>query len=180
MVIHKLPISAVMVIYNEEAVLERALESLADLVDEIIIVHDGPCKDKSLQIATKYKAKIYVRKHVGICEPHRPLTYKKAKNDWILQIDADEYLSEGLRNNLGKLINTKVDIYDFSWPGFYKNRHYIGPYKRALFKKSKIVYFGLRHHDPVPLNKDVVVKKSNYRVIHKPNYEYLELKSFCL
>ena len=50
----KLSVSVVMVIYNEEKLFERAIGSFYDLVDEIIIVHDGKCIDQSLEIARKY------------------------------------------------------------------------------------------------------------------------------
>lgn len=44
-------ISACLVVRNEEAVIERCLESLAGVVDEIVLVHDGECEDRTLEIA---------------------------------------------------------------------------------------------------------------------------------
>ena len=174
----KLPITAVLVIYHEENLLERCLKSFSDLVSEIIVVHDGKCSDKSVRIAKKYTDKVYERKRAGMCEAHRVFTYQKAKNDWILQIDADEYLSPELRANLARLIKLPVDIYDFAWPGFFNGKHYPGPIKRTLFRKNKICYFGLMHHDPMPIGENTIVKKSNYQIIHEPNYEYLSLSTF--
>jgi cellulose synthase/poly-beta-1,6-N-acetylglucosamine synthase-like glycosyltransferase len=78
----KLPVSAVMVIYNEEKVLERALRSFCDLVDETIIVHDGKCSDKSLEIARKYTNRIFEREHIGASERHRPFTYSPLKTKY--------------------------------------------------------------------------------------------------
>src|ERR1700739_188285 len=96
----KAPVSAYMVIFNEEKVIERALKSIYQVVDEIVVVYDGPCRDNSLKICQKFGAKIFVRKHSGEAEPHRPFSFEKAKNNWILQLDADEYLSPALQKNL--------------------------------------------------------------------------------
>src|SRR3989344_7015472 len=103
----KLKISACLVIYNEGKVLRRCLESLEDVVEEIIIVHDGECKDKSLKIAREFGAKVYIREHIGEAEYHRPFAFNQAKGDWILHIDADEFLSKRTRQEISKLIKSK-------------------------------------------------------------------------
>jgi len=167
----KLPISAVMVLYNNEKVLERAIKSFYDLVDELVIVHDGKCTDKSLDIAKKYTNRIYIRPHIGEAEPQRPFTYKMAKNDWILQIDADEYLSKELRDEVPLLIQRNVDIYDTPWPILQKNKLYFGPYKRMLFKKSKIYFIGVVHEYPKALSENVRLEKAKNALIHDPGYD---------
>jgi glycosyltransferase involved in cell wall biosynthesis len=110
-------ISACLVVYNEEKLIRRCLESLRDVVDEIILVHDGECTDRTLEIAKEYGAKIFVRDHKGFCEHHRPFCCKQASYNWILQIDADEFLSAELRNNLRSLVsNQEVSAYELLWP----------------------------------------------------------------
>ncbi len=173
----KLPITVVMVIYNEEKLLERAIKSFYDLVDEIIIVHDGECTDNSLEIAKKYTNKVYVKPHIGCAEPHRVFTYKKAKNDWILQVDADEYLSKDLRNNIANLIKQGIDIFAFSWPVFDKGNYYYSFYKSALFRKSKVYFIGVVHGYVKPLNNMIKFEKSNFILNHRPqidNYAYFK------
>jgi glycosyltransferase involved in cell wall biosynthesis len=175
---NKLPISAVMVLYNNERVLERAIKSFYDLVDELIIVHDGKCSDRSLEIARKYTDKIYIRPHIGEAEPHRVFTYEKAKNEWILQVDADEYLSKELRNNLPKLIKSNIDIYEVLWPIMHKGKVLTGSYKTVLFKKSKVYYLGVVHEYPKPIEKEVKVKTINFPIIHDPGYENSSIPIF--
>lgn len=175
----KLPISAVMVIYNEEKVLERALRSFYDLVDEIIIVHDGKCTDKSLEIAKKYTDKIFERKHIGSSEGHRPFAYQKAKNDWILQLDADEFLSEELRSQLGQLISADVDIYNLPWSTFLNQKHYFWYSKRALFRKSKSYFIGITHESIKPIDKEVKIKEAEAALLHNPPYNNLSYSVFC-
>lgn len=53
-----MPLSLCMIVKNEEKNLERCLESIKDIVDEIIIVDTGSI-DNTLKIAEKYNAKIF-------------------------------------------------------------------------------------------------------------------------
>ena len=87
-------ISACLVVHNEEKVIRRCLDSIKNVVDEIIVVHDGPCTDKTMEIAREYGAKIYEQPFNGEAEKHRPFSYRMTSGAWILQIDADEYLSK--------------------------------------------------------------------------------------
>ena len=110
-------ISACLVVHNEEKVIKRCLESLKGTVDEIIIVHDGKCKDESLIIARKYKARVFIRDFIGEAEYHRPFAFKKARGDWILHIDADESLNMKIKNAIPALVKSnKCDAYVFAWP----------------------------------------------------------------
>ena len=70
-------ISLCMIVKNEEKVLARCLDSIADLMDEIIIVDTGS-SDNTKEIAKKYTDKIYdfawiddFRRHVIILFPRR-------------------------------------------------------------------------------------------------------------
>ena len=51
-------ISACLIVKNEEAVLERCLDSIRDLVEEIIIVDTGST-DRTKEIAANYTEKVY-------------------------------------------------------------------------------------------------------------------------
>jgi len=175
---NKLPISLVMVVYNEEKLIERALKSAYDLVDEIIIVHDGHCSDKTLEIAKKYTSNIFIKDHTGESESHRVFTYEKAKNDWILQLDGDEFLSIELRKNISSLINVTNRIYLFSWPVWHKNKAYYWDYKAALFRKSEIYFIGSPHEYPKPINKSVNYFHTDFRLMHEPLYDNLTWNCF--
>jgi len=149
-------VSALLAVYNEEKVIERCLNSIKGIVDEIIVVHDGECNDKTLEICKKYEnTKIYVSsKNVGEAEPHRPFTAKVAKGSWLLPIDADEILSLGLRvkiqniiKNDGIINNKKFDRFRAKWPEFYKdNLINSNSYKVILTRKSKTKLLGIPHH----------------------------------
>ena len=44
-------ISACIVARNEEALIDRCLDSLDGVVDEVVLVHSGPCEDRTIEIA---------------------------------------------------------------------------------------------------------------------------------
>lgn len=174
----KLPISAVMVIRNEEVILERALRSFCDVVDETIIVHDGKCSDRSLEIARKYTEKVIEEKWIGQAERHRVKTYAMAKNDWVIQIDADEYLSPELKEELGNLISSPVGIYEVSWSTFFNGKHHFWHRKRALFRKSQTYFVGISHESVNPISKNIIVGKTDHALLHKPAYNNSTLEIF--
>ncbi len=139
---HKLPITVAMVICNEELLLRRCLESCADLVDEIVIVHDGPCQDKSLKIARQFTDKVFIKKKMGAPEPHRPFSFAQAKHEWILQLDADEYLAEDFRKALPELIKKDVIGYKVKWLEEYKGKYLFNMVKEVLFQKRQVYFLG--------------------------------------
>src|ERR1035437_9635147 len=110
-------ISAILIVYNEEKLIERCLKSLEGAVDEIIVIHDGECKDNTLSIAGRFTDKIFIEPHKGVAELHEIRGLDYASYSWILKIDADEFLSEELRTNLRVLISDEnADAYAFIWP----------------------------------------------------------------
>lgn len=84
-------ISLSMIIKDEEKLIRRCLESVKDFVDEIVIVDTGS-QDKSLEIITEYTDKIYNYKWNGDFSSARNYCLSKCNFDWILVMDADEFL----------------------------------------------------------------------------------------
>lgn len=171
-------ISAFIIAYNEEKHIEKCLRSLDGVVDEIVLVHDGECKDNTLKIAKKYKARTFISEHKGFAELNTIFAIEQCRYDWVLQQDADEFLSEGLRNNLRNLIqNEDIDAYSFVWPIWdgskYLTKDY--PYKGFLFRKSKLYYFAFPGKG---MNTYGQVVKSEYIVEHQPLYNNYTLKTF--
>ena len=82
-------LSVVLATYNEEKNLASCLDSVKDIADEIIIV-DGTSKDKTVEIAKKYKAKVKVTTNPTNFHINKQKAIDMATKDWILQLDADE------------------------------------------------------------------------------------------
>ena len=141
-------LSVCIVVYNEDRVIEHCLESVKNIANEIIIVLDGKSIDKTEQICRKYTDKIFEKKHCGFSEAHLPFAFQKAKGNWILKIDADEFLLPQHASKINSLIkNEDVDGYFFLWR-LWNGRIYITknkPYKPVLFRKSKMFFLGVTH-----------------------------------
>lgn len=102
-------ISVVLATYNEEANLESCLRSVKELADEIVIA-DGGSTDKTLDIARRFKAKIIQTNNPQIFHINKNKAIDAATGDWILQLDADEVVSEGLVEEIKDVIYSKPDV----------------------------------------------------------------------
>lgn len=110
----KLPISVIILTYNEEIHLERLMKNIADWCDEVFIV-DSFSTDKTLEIAEKYGAKIVQHKFENQAQQFNwALDNLEIKNEWVLRLDADEYLTKELKDEITeKLKNISDDIGGF-------------------------------------------------------------------
>lgn len=175
-------LSACLVIHEEEKILGRCLESIKNVVDEIVVIHDGSCHDNSLEIAQKFGAKIFTRPYIGEAEYHRPFSFENAKGDWIFQIDADEFLSEGAKKEIPKLIKSKeTDAYSFLWPypqngGYIKRGPFAKTLKQCLFRKEKLFMIGISHE--YPKTNGVLSKRLDLLLEHKPLYDNFTNEAF--
>lgn len=96
-------ISATIITLNEEKNILKALESIKDFVDEIIIVDSGS-SDKTIEIAKKFNVKIFNRKFDNFAN-QKNWAVSKTTGDWILALDADEEITEDLKKEIKEKIN---------------------------------------------------------------------------
>jgi glycosyltransferase involved in cell wall biosynthesis len=97
-----IPVSVTVITKNAAATLERCLNSVA-WANEIIVVDSGST-DNTLQIATKLAHKVEHKDWAGYGAQKR-YAVSLATYDWVLSIDADEWLSEELANNIQLTLN---------------------------------------------------------------------------
>ena len=84
-------VSAAMIVRNEERLLGDCLKSIADEVDEIVIIDTGSL-DRTCQVAAAHGARIIERPWTDDFSAARNCALEHATGDWILYIDADERL----------------------------------------------------------------------------------------
>ena len=95
-------ISLCMIVKNESAVLARCLDSIADLMDEIIIVDTGST-DNTKEIAAQYTSRIYDFKWTSDFSAARNFSFSKATMEYIYTADADEILDDANRERFLRL-----------------------------------------------------------------------------
>lgn len=91
------PFSVVIITLNAAQQLEACLQS-ATFADEIVIVDSGS-SDATAEIALKYGARLIVQPWLGFGR-QKQFAVSQARNDWVLCLDADERVSDGLRASI--------------------------------------------------------------------------------
>jgi|SRR4030095_3624733 len=139
-------ISAIVITFNEEENIRGCLESL-EWTDEIIVV-DSKSKDNTINIAKEYTNKIFTADNIPYGEK-RNLGIKNSESDWILWVDADERVTEKLKNEVLDIINdpgNKTAAFYIKRKSFFINKFikhsgWYPDYTLRLFKRSTGIKF---------------------------------------
>ena len=94
---HRLPLSAVLITKNAAGLLAACLESLA-FCDEIVVVDSGS-DDSTVEIAERHGARVIQSEWRGF-GLQKQFAVEQASHEWVLCIDADERVSEVLRERI--------------------------------------------------------------------------------
>lgn len=89
----KLPVSVCIIAKNEEKDIEQCLRHLLSYEMEIVVVDTGST-DRTKELALKYTDKVYDFTWINDFSAARNFAASKARNNWILVVDCDEYLKE--------------------------------------------------------------------------------------
>lgn len=102
-------ITAVVLTRNEEKNIVDCLDSLK-WCDEILVIDDNS-HDLTQELAKKEGAEVILSRLDANFSKQRNLGLEKAKNDWVLFIDADERVSDPLRYEIQSVISDSMAIY---------------------------------------------------------------------
>lgn len=145
-------LSLCMIVKNEEEYLQECLESVEDVVDEIILVDTGST-DRTVEIAKQFDAEVYHIPWHDDFAAARNESIKHASGDWILQLDADERLDpeskkelrHWLENNSKMCISVLIDS-----PKEENNKGHISRAHRLFRNLPGIQYSGRIHEQISP------------------------------
>ncbi|PPL01113.1 glycosyltransferase family 2 protein [Parapedobacter indicus] len=159
-------ISVLILTKNEEQDLPGCLASVAWCDD--IHLFDSFSDDKTIDIAKSYGATITQRRFDNwAAHQNWGLSNIPFKHPWVLYIDADERVSDGLRENLLHFEETRTDHAafeiqrrDFAWNGRWLKHAQISPYYLRLFRPEKMRYERLVN--PVSIPDGAVGRLSGY------------------
>lgn len=176
-------LSLALVVKNEEAMLERCLESVKDVVDEIVVTDTGST-DKTVQIAKKYTDKVHYFEWIDDFSAAYNYCISKTSGNYILKWDADFVLKPSSRKALLELkesgfaganhisvILQNIEV-DTGLPSSTAPRE-------LIFKKIDFMYLSPVH---MYLSPQKGVKKTSIidRNIVVDHYKDLEVKEFRL
>lgn len=136
-------LSVVLATFNEEENIQRCLQAVQGLADEIVVV-DGSSKDKTADLAKKFGARVEITDNPPIFHINKQKAVDLARGDWILQLDADEVISEKLSEEIKAVIqkSNAAEGYFIKRKNYFLGRwlHKGGQYPDPvirLFKKGK-------------------------------------------
>ncbi len=172
----KTKLSAIIIALNEEGSIQKCLESLI-WVDEIILVDSGS-SDRTKELASKYTHKIFDLEWDGFGRS-KEYAKSKATSEWVLSIDADEIVSEGLRDEILVNLNSgqAVDGYFIPRKSSFLGRWILhsGWYPDhilRLFRKDKGRFTSQRVHEKVEVEGRTGYLRNNLLHHTDPNLDH--------
>lgn len=165
-------ISLCMIVKNEEKVLARCLDSIADLMDEIIIVDTGST-DKTKEIAARYTDKIYDFTWIDDFSAARNFAFSKATKDYIYSADADEVLDAQNHQrfvDLKQVLLPEIELVQMKYGNQLSHGttyNFDEEYRPKLFKRLREWTWIEPVHEQMRL--DPVVYDSDIVITHKPH-----------
>ncbi len=103
-------LSVILICKNEEADIERCLESVS-WADEIVVV-DAYSSDRTLALARRYTDRIFQREWPGF-GPQKQFALEQARGEWVFSIDADEVVGEALAREIQAILEApRFDGYE--------------------------------------------------------------------
>ena len=159
-------ISALIICKNEAENIEGCLQSLS-FADEIIVVDSGS-SDGTLEIIGNYNVNLIVTEWRGFSAT-KQLGVDKAKNKWILWVDADERVTPELAEEISDVLqNVSSDIAAFKIPRrayflgrWIKHSGWYPGYVTRLFRKDLCRFGEELVHEKLIINGKVKALKSN-------------------
>lgn len=176
-------LSVVINTLNEAKDLPRAIASIKSLADEIIVV-DMESTDGTPDIAKKLGAKVFKHKRLTYVEPARNFGISKAVNLWVLVLDVDEEIPQGLIPQIKRIIkNQDADYFriprkNIIFGKWLKHSRWWPDYNIRLFKKGYVSWNEVIHAVPMtqgigselPAKEDMAIIHHNYQSVE----EYIE------
>jgi glycosyltransferase involved in cell wall biosynthesis len=170
-------ISGLVITYNEEKHIGKCIDALFRVCDEVIVV-DSLSTDNTVKIAEEKGAKVVLQAFLGD-GPQRIYGLPYCKNDWILNLDADEILETDAEEFIlsGKYEKQDFDVYSFRLYNFMGDKliNFSGWYPDRTAR-----FFNKKTASP---SKDIVHQKvsginKTHLNVHINHYAWKDLNQF--
>ena len=144
-------ISACYIVKNEAENLVKSIKSLKNQVNEIVVIDTGST-DNTIVVARKLGARVYSFPWQDDFSKARNFALSKAKGDWLILLDADEYFTAKTSGNIRQVIRQaqQVDGLLVQLVNFDVDKAKVQNYFNALRivrKQAGLHYEGMIHEE---------------------------------
>lgn len=158
-------ISIALAVYNEEKNIEKCLASIKDWAGEIVVV-DGGSKDRTVEIAHSFTDTIILADNPLNFHINKQKALSACRNEWILQLDADEVVSKDLEEEI-KVAIAPASNNKEGKAGYYlpRKNYFLGrlmkhsglfpDYVIRLVKKNNAFFPCQSVHEQIKINGDI-------------------------
>jgi len=158
----KIILSVALAVRNEESNLELCLSSIKDIADEIVVV-DGDSNDKTVEIAESFHSIVIKTDNPPIFHINKQKALDACRGVWILQLDADEVVTEELKEEIRLTINdgrlTNKGYYiprrNYFWGHFMKKGGQYPDYVIRLVKRGYARFPCKSVHEQIQIDGEV-------------------------
>jgi len=163
-------LSVVIITLNEEENIGRCIESVKGIADEVVVI-DSFSTDKTVVLARARGARVIQNKFEGHIE-QKNFAKEQAANDYVLSLDADEALSENLKQSIAATKrHFEADGYTMNRLNFYcgkpiKTCGWHPDTKLRLWNKSKGEWTGTNPHDKFKMKDRSSTRHLNGEILH--------------
>lgn len=146
-------ISALIITYNEIGYIEKCIESVS-FADEILVV-DSFSTDGTYEYLLKHPQVTVIQNPFENFTAQKSFALKKATNDWVLFLDADEIVSSSLKHEIQNTIGEDTDVAAFWF------------YRQFMFQNEKLNFSGWQTDKNYRLFRKSKAKFSDSKIVHE-------------
>ncbi len=164
-------ITGLVVAFNEEENIGKCVKALFKVCDEVIVI-DSFSKDRTVQVARECGATVISQTYLGD-GPQRTFGLPYCKNDWILNLDADEFLDSDAEEFI---ITKKYLVGDFDAFSF-KVKNFLGNKLidfSGWYPDHKVRFFNKKtaHPSSSKVHQKIIAKKEKRVSVHILHYAW--------
>jgi len=173
----RIKVSAVIITLNEENNIQECIDSVRDVVDEIVVA-DSFSTDKTEEICRKNGIR-FLQHHWEGHGKQKNWANCQASYDYILSLDADERISDGLKEAISAIKKRWLsDVYSVNRLTYFhgrKIRYGFYPDRQLRLFDRRKAQWNSTFHDRIIINKGIKLKHINKDILHFANKNIHEL-----
>lgn len=181
-------ISAAIIASNEEKHIARTLQSLQNVVDEMVVVIDEKSKDRTEEIAKSFGAIVFKNEFKSYGK-QKQFAVSKTTHNLVLNIDADEAIDDRLKSELQQIRQSSaVDAYTVSIKNFYCGKWMVfggvnSTKRLRIFNKERGTWNNAAVHEKIMMQPNANIlhlKGSILHIAYESKVEHIEkLKNYA-